>query len=398
MMPARSQRRQRGAFSIFAAFGVILMLGSVGLAIDTGRMLVVRSELQSSMDACALSGVLELNGLSDSAHRAAAAGRFVGGQRNLQNFQASPITIRNEDVTFPANLNDPAPPTSDAPSASAARFIRCKITSPGIVPLLLSVLGVGDMSLTVSATAAVQSAQSVCAIPMAIMGNIDGGTDYGYAPGERITLGASGTRGFFQWANVADDPNVSSLSDYANAFIKHGSCGAMTAVGRCITTQSGELSSLDQYWNTRFGVYKSNGLTPAEAIPDLTGYGFADRPDTGYTDYQTIYAPQRTPAQASVIPPSYSVPANVNTTFGASYRRLTVMPVINAGDSSCGGTNGARRLIGWACVLMVSPIASNQNAQVEYLGPANTPNTMCRTAGMPGSFDGNGPLVPVLIK
>lgn len=398
MMTGMRHCRQKGAFSIFATLGIILMVGCAGLAIDTGRMMVVRSELQTAMDSCALAGVLELNGLPDAAHRATAAGQFVGGQRNFQDFQSTTVTIGNSDVTFPASLNDTAPPTADTANGATARFIRCKVTSPGIAPLLLSVMGVGNMSLTVSATATVQSAQSVCAIPMAMMGDIAGGVNFGYSAGSKITLGATSTQGFFQWANVADDPSLSGLADYANAFIKYGSCGAPTAPGRCITIHTGDVSSLDQYWNARFGVYKSSGLTPAEAIPDLTGYGFPSRSDPVFTEYQTIYAPLRSPAQASVIPPSYSVPANVNLTYGAPYRRMTVMPVINAGDTSCGGVNGARRLIGWACVLLISPIATNQNAQVEYLGPANATNTPCRTAGIPGSFSGNGPLVPVLIK
>jgi len=390
--------RQKGAFSIFAALGVVVLVGCAGLAIDTGRMLVVRSELQTSMDSCALAGVLELNGLPDAAHRAASAGRFVGGVRNAADFQSAAVEIGASDVTFPVSLNDPSPPTADTANGAAARFVRCRVTSPGLVPLLLSVLGVGPVQMTVSATATVQSAQAVCAIPTSLLGNISGGVNFGFTPGQRMTLGASATNGFFQWANVANDPNLSGLGDYANAFIKYGSCGATTEVGRCITIQTGEVVSLNEYWNARFGVYKSNGLSPVDAIPDLTGYGYRDQTGSVLEDYRTLRAPQRAPAQSSAIPPGYGVPANVNATYGAPGRRLAVMPVINTGDTSCGGVNGARRLIGWACALMISPISAEQSAQFEYIGPANAADTPCRTAGVPGSFDGNGPLVPVLVK
>lgn len=390
--------RQRGSFSVFAAFAVVVLIGFVGLAIDTGRALVIRTELQSAMDSCALSGVLELNGLADATKRADAVGRFVGAQRNSHDFQGSSVGLLNTDITFPTTLNDLAPPTAENADGTASRFIRCNVTSPGIVPLLLSVVGVGSFNLTVSATATVQSAQSICTIPMALFGDAGGGINYGYTAGDKIFLGGGETRGFFQWANVADDPALSSLDDYANAFTKFGSCETPTEVGRCLSLQSSQVPSLDEIWNARFGVYKSSGLEPAEAIPDVTGHGFPGRSDAVYDEYRTIFAPARAPAQSSAIPPGYFVPANTNSNFGASFRRLTVMPVVNAGDNSCGGSTSARRLIGWACVLMVSPITSNEIPQVEYIGRANAADTPCRTTGLPGSAGGGGPLVPVLAK
>jgi len=390
--------RQRGAISIFFAFGIVLLIGCAGLAIDTGRMLVVRSELQTAMDSCALAGALELNALPDAARRAASAGRFVGGLRNKAEFQSAVVTILDDDVTFPVTLADPAPPTAATANGSASRIVRCKVTSPGVAPLLLSVLGVGSISMTVSATATVQSAQSVCAIPMALMGDANLGMNFGYSPGQKISLQASGGLPSFRWANVSGDPALSGNNALAATFLKYGSCEVSTQVDRCISASSGEVNNLDQYWNSRFGVYRINGLSASEAIPDFSGYGFKGRTDPVLEEYRTIRAPQREQAQNSVIPPGYSVPNNVNASFGASGRRLTVMPVINAGDQSCGGVNTSKRLIGWACILMLSPIRSEETAEVEYIGPANAADTPCRTAGIPGSFGGGGPLVPVLIQ
>lgn len=388
--------KQRGVFTVFAALGIVVLIGFAGLAIDAGRMLVVRSELQTAMDSCALSGVLELNRQPDAAYRASSVGRFVGGDQNFSNFQSNIVDISPTNVTFPSSLNDPSPPSADTANGSTASFVRCEVTSEGFVPLLLSVLSIDAININVSATATLQSAQSVCAIPMAIMGDGSGGLDYGFTIGERIVLGDSQIQGFFQWANVADDPDLSGLGDYAEAFIKHGSCDANTQVDRCIPIQNGEVTSLNEYWNTRFGVYKS--IDPIDAIPDLTGYGFANQSPPVLQDYLTVYAPQRVSAQAGEIPPSYSIPANVYEDFGTSGRRLATLPVVDAGESSCGGDNGSRRLIGWACALMVSPIDSNEDAEVEYIGPANAADTPCRTAGTPGPYGGVGPLTPVLIK
>lgn len=73
--------RQSGALSIFTAFAVVVLIGSIGLAIDTGRAYAVHDELQAAVDGCALSAALELNGGSDATSRASLAGRFVAGEK-----------------------------------------------------------------------------------------------------------------------------------------------------------------------------------------------------------------------------------------------------------------------------------------------------------------------------
>ncbi len=58
-----------------------LLIGLAGLAIDIGRMYVIRAELQSFTDAAALSAALELNGTDAGIARARtrSAGRLADG-------------------------------------------------------------------------------------------------------------------------------------------------------------------------------------------------------------------------------------------------------------------------------------------------------------------------------
>ena len=68
-MSQRSERHEpldkygeRGQTIIIIAFAAIAMFAIVGLAIDAGRLYVTKAELSRSVDAAALSGILEFNG------------------------------------------------------------------------------------------------------------------------------------------------------------------------------------------------------------------------------------------------------------------------------------------------------------------------------------------------
>ena len=71
-----------------------LLLGLAGLAIDIGRMYVIRAELQSFTDAAALSAALQLNGTDPGLVRArAGAGRLAKGPHAMRwDMGTQPIT------------------------------------------------------------------------------------------------------------------------------------------------------------------------------------------------------------------------------------------------------------------------------------------------------------------
>jgi len=72
------------------------------------------------------------------------------------------------------------------------------------------------------------------------------------------------------------------------------------------------------------------------------------------------------------------------------------MPVVSCASSACG--SGAKPILGWACALMLSPKSPSQDAEVEFRGRADDPNSGCRSAGIAGGTNAIGPLVPVLVQ
>ena len=55
-------RSNRGSIVIFVVLMMPLLLGIMGIALDMGKLFVVKSELQNAADACALAAVYELDG------------------------------------------------------------------------------------------------------------------------------------------------------------------------------------------------------------------------------------------------------------------------------------------------------------------------------------------------
>lgn len=387
--------RQRGVVAITTALALLVLLGFAGLAIDASRLQLARSELQNAADACALAAVLELNGLADAPQRGSQAGRYVGGERNRDRYQAALVGSADVALAFSTSLGGSYQPAASAPAAS--RYARCTATTAPLAHHVMGLLGMGPEQVSASALATVTPSQSVCGIPMAMcQGAGSDAGQFGYRVGDRVTLGATQSAGFFTWADVLGTDSGSGLEPYVQAFMGAGVCEIATAANRCITIKTGVVSSLDDAWNARFGLYKQGGsaLEPASAIPDLTGHGYRPPPPGGaYSDYMARAA-RREPFQGQLA--SYATPVNVHLQYGASYRRLVVMPVVACASASCG--SGQRPILGWACALMLSPKSPSQNAEVEYRGRADDPASGCRAAGMPGGGDAIGPLVPVLVR
>ena len=396
-MRASSRMAQRGALAISAAILMLALLGFVGLAVDLSQIAVVRAELQSAADACVLASVSELNGAPDGPMRGDLLGQFVGGVRNRRSFQSVAVDAAQVRVSFSPSLNGNFL-GSAAGAPATSRFARCTVTAPSLRLGFMSLWGRGVTDLSAVATATTQPSQSVCSIPMGMCEGTNGDSrNFGYPIGSKIVLGASQTSGYFTWANVMDASTSSGLEPYVQALLGYGVCDVPTPADRCIGIKTGVISSMDDAWNSRFGLYKqgANSLDPAVAIPDLTGYGYRPPPAGGaYTDYRSVRVPARQAFQGNI--PSYRTPSQVHVLWGASSRRMVSLPVVKCTSLACG--SGARPIVGWACALMLSPKSSSQNAEIEYRGRADDPAAGCVTAGAPGGGDAIGPLVPVLVQ
>jgi Flp pilus assembly protein TadG len=424
-----SRHRQGGAVIVTAALTLLFLLGFMGIALDFGRLFVVKTELQTAMDSCALAAAQELDGnATTSLTRARSAGK-TAGNLNRVNMQSVNWSGQGQLVDAEITFKD-AGYSATADSANA-RYAQCQHTQPAIQMLLLPAMGAfsgntaafpNTKSVTALAVATRASAQSTCPVPIALKPKTVGSLapNYGYVVGEWITLinapGGGSANGQIGWANLDGSNNASQTQAEMN-----GSCG--TRVGDTLGTP-GVQATVADVWNGRFGIYKNNN-GPSQNNPDFTGYAYTaanwpagqnaynGAPGAGAHASAQNFVTKRA-AFASCANTGISVkganscesitglnlsggfqnplaaPGNAaggHRDFGRN-RRIVTVPVINA----------ASGVIDYACMLMLQPLSiPMSDAKLEFIGNAGALNSPCTTSGQAGGPAG-GPLVPVLVR
>jgi len=440
--PVKTIRQQRGAVAIIVGISIFVLIGMIGLALDLGRMFVIKTELQNAAEACALAAARELNGQSDALTRADAAGILVG-RRNEINFQDEPATIEIDNLTYSDVLNGTY---NRSISYAVAKYAKCTLSRPNIGMLFMGVQGFGDQ--TVSAFAVATSGPPSCSVPIGICqqpGGVaptfglvdgqwyDGKFSTGGGGGSTVCVspgGGTGTSGNFNWIDFS--PPQGGASELAALLTGEGVCN-LPDVGTLVG-QTGTAQSLSVAWNSRFGLYKSGAGNPSAttARPDYTGVAYTNSdfpgsvpagktetwptraggspgdPPQAYdgttptgapiNNYLTESGPtRRTPYQMSdnpaavsnpytALPPTGGPPSHDQS--GELQRRIVVAPVINC-QSLC--TPGVQTvpIQGYVCALMLSPMGNSPDRIVlEYIGPYGS--APCST--------GLGPKGPILVQ
>lgn len=412
MRASTSARRQRGAVIITVCLFLLFLLGFMGFALDFSRLFVVKTELQTAMDACALSAAQEMDHLAGAVTRGQSAGARAA---NLNRVNMQSPTWDGKGQVIDANITfydqNLALTTSDAD----ARYVRCEHVQPSVRLWLLHAMGAfyGDTTrfppthnVFATAMATRGHSQTTCPIPVALRPKTGGAPapDYGYTPGEWITLlmsQSSGPNGYIGWANM-DGSNSASETEAE----LRGKCGVRT--GDDLGTP-GVQTSIADVWNSRFGIYKNTG-DPAVDRPDFTGYAYTvtnwPSQRNAYSDFVTRRASfancsgttstrvndcesvigRRLNSFQRLLPPGSGV-ANGHVTYGAN-RRIVVVPVT---------TTYPGEVQDYACMLMLQPLSIPMgDVQLEYIGNAADPGSPCVTSGLPGGAA--GPLVPVLVR
>lgn len=394
-------RQQRGATLITAALLLLFLLGFMGIALDFGRMFIVKSELQTALDSCALAAARELNSQPDAILRAVGAGMAAGNQ-NRVNLQSASWNGQGQLASTHISFRDKH--YADTTSAALARYAQCAYTMDGIRLWLLQAMGafLGDSTsyppagrVGAFAVATRASAQSACPIPVALQPKTPSATkpDYGYVPGEWLTLlSKAGGGSTFGWANLDGSKNASETEKELL-----GHCGSK--LGDTLGAP-GVQASIVEIWNYRFGIYKNKGDVSVNR-PDFTGYVYKKTTwPSQFNAYQGNSGVNFI-AQRQSFTPCGSNPSKCGVTgsgfkdvataaehqqYGAD-RRLVTVPIINSG----------RHVIDFACMLMLQPMdIPVGDVQLEYLGNAGAPASPCITSGLAGGTV--GPLVPVLVR
>lgn len=270
--------RQDGAVIVLVCFLLFFLLGFMAIAFDFGRLFIVKTELQTAMDSCALAAAQELDSQASAITRARSAGR-TAANANRVNLQSVSWDGKGQLTDSDISFRDAAyAPTT---LATAARYAQCEHTQSGVRMWLMHATGAfngntganpATRAVLASAVASRASAQSTCPIPVAIKAK-PGGTpanNYGFQIGEWVTVfdkAGGASAGEMGWYNLDGSNNA---SETAAELAEGGRCG--TRIGDTLGTP-GAQTSVDRPWNIRFGVYK-NSDSPSANHPDQTGYSY----------------------------------------------------------------------------------------------------------------------------
>lgn len=399
MTEAVRNRNQDGAVILTACLMLLFLLGFMGIALDFGRLFIVKTELQTAMDSCALAGAQELDGQPDAWTRARNAGMTAGNMNPVELQSANwrgMGQITDATITFKNAGYDPAA------NPAETRYVQCEHTQTGIRMWLLHALGAffndaatypQTRNVLARAVATRTSAQTTCPIPVALKPKSATDPNYGFAIGEWITMltkQSSIPGGYIGWANLdgSNDANQTKKE-------MEGSCG--TSIGDELGTP-GTQTAIAEVWNERFGIYKNKGDSSTQD-PDYTGYVYTTSSwpsaSNAYEDFlnkRQAFAPcaADVPSCASINNLKLNSFQGMATTsehrnYGSN-RRIVLVPVVEG-----------MRVSGFACMLLLQPLSiPMDDVQLEYLGNASAPNSPCTTSGLPGGSA--GPLVSALVE
>ncbi len=175
-----SRDHQSGAVAVLVGIALLAMVGITGLALDLGKLYVVKSELQNSADACALAAAQELTGANDNQLLLAEAAGATAGGRHKALFQESAISFSNgNSIEFSTDNSAGSYATASATggSAKSIRYVRCTALRTGIPTWFIQVLSalpggaIDAQQVSATATATLKPSQSTCALPAGVCSN-----------------------------------------------------------------------------------------------------------------------------------------------------------------------------------------------------------------------------------
>ncbi|OGA98840.1 MAG: pilus assembly protein [Burkholderiales bacterium RIFCSPHIGHO2_12_FULL_61_11] len=419
------RRHQRGAVAIIVGISIVALIGFVGLALDLGKLFIAKTELQNSSDACALAASRELTGANASQLEIAEAAGMTTGAVNRVIFQGEAVVLYvNDSVTFSNVYNGPylAKNAIGPTEALAMKYVRCTVSRAGIANWFIQVLNVmpgidiGSQTVASTAVASLSPAQTNCAIPVGLCsvdpdGNPLAGKPVGtWLEGAIGPPGSGGLTGNFKWIDFT--PPAGGASELAGILKGAGACN-IPSIGAEVG-QPGNVASLGDDWNSRFGIYKGSTNPPPApngAVPDFTGYGYTDAPLSWPSKFGAYadFVSKRTSNTAyqgdasTLLTTQGTIKDSTFLSANGADRRLAIVPVVNCDDFVSGSTAPVQS---WACILMLHPINNSAGGSgtgatrmyLEYRGISSDPTSPCATLGLSGSEDSAGPKVPVLVQ
>ncbi len=452
-------RKAKGVVLVLVALSLVVLMGMAGLAIDLSHAEVNKTRLQNLVDALALSAATSLSkGESSSTITDIEAyARYYAVTYTLQGFKDSAgnleVSTADGDLTFSfatdysSNFDDWK---TDPTAITDAKFVRVAITNPMSIPTWFGkVIGFDNMQVAASAVAGIIPIVPcndilpvlACAADNPILGKdkvCSDGSCFGYQTNTTFcfkTSDATGSTpecpaipsaytglisGNFGWMDVG--PGGHAVNDCAagDPDCTMSFCQKFASGGE-ISSQTGNISAIEQGFNTRFddykGAYKAPGdpTKPTVYFPDII-VGGKNTPITSSvpanntrSDGATLTPPStNTPVPIQAISSSGLMATNLHINYKTIInssatgdhdadpghlpkggRRIAAVPFIdcNAVEIKNGGkfTVTAASVRGWACLFLTQPMAGGGDGNI-YAEVTDIDN--CDAVGIPtAKFD-----------
>ncbi|MCW8957737.1 MAG: pilus assembly protein TadG-related protein [Gammaproteobacteria bacterium] len=314
----QGQKKQRGFVVVMLVLVIAILLGVAALALDLGRLYVLKSEMQNAADAAALAGAAELNAKSDAIERAELAAKGLLAHNShfakVKELLGSNVEI---DITFycsiggsqdagaicdvgvadPDDSNKIIIPSED--DDVYVHYIRVTLNPESVddegednkerygidlyfLPVL-SVIGIDTSKQAVTtATALAGRHFYFCNYPPVMMCDpfegVAGGMRENIEAGQQILLKAQSSAwapGDFAFLDLDRFPG-GGAGDAMHALADEGSLGCTPPL--VLAEPGGMTNKTAAGINTRFGEYGKFGLTADDypPSPNVTSYGGYD--------------------------------------------------------------------------------------------------------------------------
>jgi hypothetical protein len=335
----RNLEQQSGLVIVMLALVLVVLLGVAALALDLGRLYVLKSEMQNAADAAALAGAAELDGKNDAIERATLAAKdllkYNSHFSTVKGLLGDQVSIGLEFYCSIGGANDV---NSDCPGEAKtpiidpddpyAHYIKVTLDPNAsdaneahygidlyFLPVL-SVIGIDTANRAVTATSALAGRHFYfCNYPPMMMcdpyensggflGNDGefGTSDDNIEPGDEILLKKQGPNstwspGDFGFLDLpkGEPPEFQTGGGAKENQPYMADEGDLGCTPPAIMPLSGaKTGPMSDAWNTRFGIYPKNdklltedNYPPADVVSSYGGYFDPDHPNACPADYST---------------------------------------------------------------------------------------------------------------
>lgn len=250
-MPGQHQRsrntrsRQGGWVLLTMGASAFVLFGALGMAVDIGRMLIGKSEVQSFCDSAALAAAQKLNGLSSGI---TAAKNAVTNNSNTWNLDSTRVS--NTTVDFATSSAGPWSTTPGSPSGYT--YVRVQATVPVSLYFIPAIVSLSTQNVSAYAVGA-QIAQTNLGQglgPYSAVGPNPSDPNFGLVVGQQYDI---------QWPAYNGSRGGCSVSNPSNCFVQPPCSGDSTTAQSLVVQNWG--ASINGYWGSN-----ANSTISAEVL------------------------------------------------------------------------------------------------------------------------------------